>query len=142
MFVGHSLGGIVATALAANPSVTSRFTIEAVVTAGSPTGRIMLPPSVQALHLEGTRDIVPGLDGRANPDTPTRVTVHHDVRDSEVPILAGEGEDILSAHHFDTYAETARLVDEGLSASTDAWLAEEQDFFAPGKRTEVTEYRP
>ena len=68
--------------------------------------------------------------------------MHHDVRDSEVADLAGAGENILSAHHFDTYAETARLVDEGLSPSTDAWLVEEQDFFAPGKRTEVTEYRP
>jgi pimeloyl-ACP methyl ester carboxylesterase len=142
MLAGHSLGGMLATALAANPALTSRFTVQAVVTAGSPVGRIALPSSVNALHLEGTRDIVPGLDGRPNPDTPTRTTVHHDARDSQLPELAGEGEDIGSAHHLDTYAQTARLVDEGLSPSTDAWLSAEREFLQPGADVVVTEYRP
>ena len=142
MLAGHSLGGTLATALAANPALTNRFTVQAVVTAGSPVGRIALPASVNALHLEGTRDIVPGLDGRPNPDTPTRTTVHHDARDSQLPELAGEGEDIGSAHHLDTYAQTARLVDHGLSPSTDAWLSAEREFLQPGAHVVVTEYRP
>jgi len=142
MLAGHSLGGIVATALAANPQVLARFDIRAVVTAGSPVGRITLPTTVNALHLEGTRDIVPGLDGRPNPDTPTRVTVHHDARDSELADLNGEGEDIASAHHLDTYAQTARLVDEGLGPSTDAWLAAEREFLARRDDAIVTEYEP
>ena len=91
MLTGHSLGGIVAAALAGNAQFTSRFNVTAIVTAGSPTGRIALPASVNALHLEGTRDIVPGLDGEPNPDTPTSITVHHDARDSRLPQLDGRG---------------------------------------------------
>lgn len=138
---GHSQGGIIATALAASPAVAKRFTIKAVVTAGAPTGRIALPSSVSALHLEGTRDIVPGLDGMPNPDTPSRVTVHHDARRSKDPALAGAGRSIASAHSLDTYKETARLVDNGLNSSTDAWLDANSEFFAPTGST-VTRYRP
>ncbi len=142
MLTGHSLGGIVATALAGNANFTARFNVAAVVTAGSPTGRIDLPTTVNAIHFEGTRDIVPGLDGTPNPDTPTRVTVHHDARESELPELGGAGEDIGSAHHLDTYGQSARLVDEGLSPSTDAWLASERAFFSPAAGAVTTEYRP
>lgn len=142
MFAGHSLGGTVAAALAAHPAVKTTFNVTTVVTAGSPTGRIKLPSSVRTLHLEGTRDVVPGLDGKPNPDTPSRVTVHHDVRSSQAPALKGAGENIVSAHHPSTYVETARLVDGGLSDSTRAWLEEQRDFFAKGKRVTVTEYRP
>jgi hypothetical protein len=142
LLAGHSLGGILATALAANPGLLRGVEVKGVVTAGSPTGRIELPKEVRALHLEGTRDIVPGLDGRPNPDTPSRITVHHDVRDSELDELAGEGETIASAHHLETYAQTARLVDEGVSPSTAAWLREQREFFEPGGDVVVTEYRP
>ena len=142
LLAGHSLGGIVAAALAGNADFASRFDVRAVVTAGSPTGRISLPSTVNALHLEGTRDIVPGLDGKPNPDTPTRVTVHHDARDSHLPQLKGAGEDIGSAHHLNTYAQTARLIDEGLSPSTDAWLDAERPFLEPGANLVVTQYAP
>lgn len=142
MLAGHSLGGMVATALAANPDFGRRFNVRAVVTAGSPVGRISLPSSVNALHLEGTRDIVPALDGALNPDTATRVTVHHDARRSTVPELDGAAHGIGSAHHLNTYAETARLVDRGMDPSTDAWLVAEQEFLAPEGEVSVTEYRP
>ena len=142
MLAGHSLGGMVATALAANPAFVRRFNIRALVTAGSPVGRITLPTSVNALHLEGTRDVVPGLDGAPNPDTPTRVTVHHDARRSEVPALDGAAHGIGSAHHLNTYAQTARLADQGFDASTEAWLSAEKDFLAPSAEMTVTEYRP
>ena len=65
LLVGHSQGGMVAAALAASPAIAARFHIDGIVTAGSPVGRIALPRTVSALHLEGTRDLVPGLDGRA-----------------------------------------------------------------------------
>lgn len=142
MLAGHSLGGTVAAALAANPHFRERVRVVSLVTAGSPTGRIPIPAAVNALHLEGTRDIVPGLDGKPNPDTPTRITVHHDARDSQLPQLSGAGEDIGSAHHLNTYAQTARLVDNGLSASTDAWLRDQQEFLQPGTDAIVTEYSP
>lgn len=141
MLAGHSLGGTVAAALAAHPQVTKHFRVTAVVTAGSPTGRIELPTSVRALHLEGTRDVVPGLDGSPNPDTPTRVTVHHDARDSQVRALQGAAREIASAHHLDTYAQTARLVDGGLTDSTDEWLRSQRAYFSTGADVTVTEYR-
>lgn len=141
MLAGHSQGGIIATALAASPAIAASFHVRAVVTAGSPTGRIELPANVSALHLEGTRDLVPGLDGKANPETPTRVTVHHDVRRSEEESLAGAGTSVASAHALPTYRETARLVDEGASASSDAWLATNREFLDPGLVT-VTRYKP
>jgi pimeloyl-ACP methyl ester carboxylesterase len=142
MLTGHSLGGMVVTALAANPAFTQRFNVTALVTAGSPVGRVKLPATVNALHLEGTRDIVPGLDGAENPDTPTRVTVHHDARRSEAPELEGAGRTISSAHDLNTYAQTARLVDDGLDPSTDAWLADVSDFLEPEGEVVTTEYRP
>ena len=142
LLTGHSLGGIVATALAGNAAFAARFNVAGLVTAGAPTGRIALPATVNALHFEGTRDIVPGLDGRPNPDAPTRITVHHDARESQLPALAKAAEDIGSAHHLDTYEQTARLVDQGLSPSTDAWRRAEADFFSPTADAVATEYRP
>jgi len=142
LLVGHSEGGIVAAALAASPAVAARFRVAGVVTAGSPVGRIALPPPVAALHLEGTRDLVPGLDGRTNPDTPTRTTVSHDTRRSDLPALEGAGETVASAHALATYAETARLVDEGLTPSTDAWLSDAKEFFEPGADVTTTNYVP
>ena len=142
LLTGHSLGGTVATALAANSEFLRRFNVTGVVTAGSPVGTITLPARVNALHLEGTRDIVPGLDGTPNPDTPTRTTVHHDARRSEAPQLKGAGKTIGSAHHLDTYAQTARLVDEGLSDSTDAWLRSQAAFLDTAKDPVLTKYTP
>lgn len=138
LLAGHSLGGTVATALAGSTAFGRSFNVKGIVTAGSPTGLVRLPASVNALHLEGTRDLVPGLDGLPNQDTPTRTTVHHDVRESKDPNLEGEGETVASAHHLNTYAQTARLVDEGLSPSTDAWLEAESDFFTDAKDASVT----
>jgi hypothetical protein len=70
------------------------------------------------------------------------VTVHHDARRSELQQLQGAARDIGSAHHLDTYAQTARLVDNGVSPSTDAWLTAERDFLTPGSDAVVTAYRP
>jgi len=142
LLAGHSLGGTVATALAASPAFTKVFTVMGVVTAGSPVGTIPLPWRVNALHLEGTRDIVPGLDGKPNPDTPTRTTVHHDARRSEQPQLQGEARTIGSAHHLNTYAQTARLVDEGLSDSTNDWLRAQAAFLDTAKDPVLTSYAP
>lgn len=142
LLVGHSQGGIVAAALAASPALATRFRVTGVVTAGSPVGRIALPATVAALHLEGTRDLVPGLDGTRNPDTPTRTTVSHDARRSDLPALDGAGESVASAHALATYAETARLVDDGLTPSTDAWLNDAREFFDPGADVTATNYVP
>lgn len=77
MLVGHSQGGMVAVAAARQAAASGEFTVSHVLTAGSPIGRSVgaLPSSVRVLALENTRDVVPMLDGAANPDRPNVTTV-------------------------------------------------------------------
>jgi hypothetical protein len=97
MFVGHSQGGLVALTAARDAVRDHRFRVTHVVTAGAPIGLVadQVPASVQVLALENARDVVPHLDGRANPDrrNVTTATVdrggetvsgNHDVRRSYV----------------------------------------------------------
>ncbi|MDN4475149.1 hypothetical protein QQX09_04660 [Demequina sp. SYSU T00192] len=139
LLAGHSQGGMVAMIAAA--ALADRFRVERVVTAGAPTGRIRLPPTVAALHLENTRDLVPGLDGRANPETARRVTVSHDRRRSHRADAPDGSRTVAEAHGFAGYAATARLVDEGVSDSTRAWLADARPLLTEAPST-VTAYRP
>ncbi|WP_062317157.1 hypothetical protein [Demequina maris] len=139
LLAGHSQGGMVAMIAAA--ALADRYRVDRVVTAGAPTGRIRLPPTVAALHLENTRDLVPGLDARANPDSPTRVTVSHDRRRSQRADAPDGSRTIAEAHGFAGYAATARLVDEGVSASTEAWLDGARPLLTEARST-VTAYRP
>ncbi|MQA60246.1 MAG: alpha/beta hydrolase [Actinophytocola sp.] len=77
MLVGHSQGGIVATA-ATDDLVAGGYNVTHVVTAGSPVGRLDIPDSVEMLSLENSGDIVPHLDAGDNPDGPNRTTVAFD----------------------------------------------------------------
>lgn len=74
-FVGHSQGGITAYAAAADPTLRATYRIGHVVTAGSPIGAMPVPDGARVLALEHAADIVPRLDGRANPDSARRLTV-------------------------------------------------------------------
>lgn len=69
VFVGHSQGGAIGALLAAKRGAGG------LVTVGSPTGAIDLPPEVEAVHVEVEGDEVHELDGRENPATLTRTTV-------------------------------------------------------------------
>jgi pimeloyl-ACP methyl ester carboxylesterase len=104
MLVGHSQGGMVAVTAARDAVRRRAFRVTHVVTAGSPIGRTVgdVPGSVQVLALENARDVVPHLDGRANPDRPNVTTVtgrrgngtvadDHSLGDAYVP-LAGDTE--------------------------------------------------
>lgn len=70
MLVGHSEGGLVALNAARDAVNSGEFDVTHVVTAGSPIGLIAgdVPSRVKVLALENSRDVVPHLDGRANPD--------------------------------------------------------------------------
>ena len=138
LIAGHSQGGMVAVIAA---TALTRFRVTHVVTAGSPTGRLAVPSRIAALHLENTRDLVPGLDGRANPDRPHRVTVSHDRRRSTRADRPDASRTVAEAHAPAGYAATARLVDEGLSASTRAWTDGARPFLT-GETSTVTAYRP
>lgn len=77
MIVGHSEGGMVAVTAARDAVTSGRFRVTHVVTAGSPVALTAgsLPAGVQLLALENSRDVVPHLDGRRNPDRPNVTTV-------------------------------------------------------------------
>jgi hypothetical protein len=76
MLVGHSEGGMVAVTAARDATASGEFDVTHVVTLGSPIGLTVgaLPSRVQVLALENTRDVVPHLDGAANPDRPNVTT--------------------------------------------------------------------
>jgi hypothetical protein len=77
MLVGHSEGGMVAVTTARDAARSGEFDVTHVVTVGSPIGRTVaaVPARVKVLALENTRDVVPHLDGVANPDRPNVTTV-------------------------------------------------------------------
>lgn len=72
--IGHSQGGITAAAIAADMS--EEYTIEHVVTAGSPVANHPIPPSTWVTSIEIDDELVAALDGAANPATDTWLTVH------------------------------------------------------------------
>ncbi|MFP5359733.1 MAG: lipase family protein [Actinomycetes bacterium] len=139
LIAGHSQGGMIA--MVAATALADRYAITHVVTAGAPTGRLTLPRTVEALHLENTRDPVPGLDARANPDVPHRVTVSQDRRRAQGPGRPDGSRTLAQSHGLPGYAATARTVDRGLSASTRAWVGGASGFLGGGP-TQVTTYRP
>ena len=83
MLVGHSEGGMVAVNAARDAVASGEFNVTHVITAGAPIGLTVgaVPSPVQVLAMENRKDVVPHLDGRANPDEPnvtTAVTEHGD----------------------------------------------------------------
>ena len=104
MIVGHSEGGMVAVTTARDAVRSGEFNVTHVITAGAPIGLTVgqLPAKVQVLALENSRDVVPHLDGAANPDRANVTTVSgsrgdetitgdHGVRSAYVP-LAGDAQ--------------------------------------------------
>lgn len=128
MLVGHSQGGMVATALAADPAFRDEFEVKHVVSAGSPVAQVAhLPAAVTGLHLEHRGDAVPLLDGEGNPDQPNRVTVVFDT--------SGEG-DLAEKHRIARYlegAEAAEVSDHG-SVRGAIRAMEESGFLGTGGR--------
>lgn len=114
LIVGHSEGGMVAVTTARDAVRSGRFDVTHVITAGSPVGRTVgeLPSSVQVLALENERDVVPHLDGVANPDRPNVTTVRaalgdgtvsddHSLQDAYVPMAgAADASDNASITAF------------------------------------------
>ena len=117
MIVGHSEGGMVAVTAARDAVRSGRFDVTHVVTAGSPIGRSVgdLPESVRVLALENEGDIVPQLDGVANPARPNVTTVRFDV-DTET-IGGNHG---LSTSYEAGAAETDTSGDPSVQAFTDS----------------------
>ncbi|MGA8048074.1 MAG: hypothetical protein WCA30_17600 [Dermatophilaceae bacterium] len=128
MLTGHSLGGMVAMAIAADDRLRAEVNLTHVVTAGSPVGHVPVPPEVQVLALEHTGDVVPLADLTPNPDLPHWTTVRRDVPDARM-ILPGSGP---LEHSALTYRETARLAARaaanGAHPSLVHWVASASPF--------------
>ncbi|TPG14780.1 hypothetical protein [Pedococcus bigeumensis] len=123
MLVGHSLGGIAAAGLASSPRFTQAHQVTHVVTMGSPVGRMPVPAGIEVLSLEHTQDAVPRLDGQANPDRATWVTVSRDLGDGGVDRAS-------EAHDTRHYIDTAALVDDSAEPSVATWRTTSTAFFA------------
>jgi hypothetical protein len=114
LLVGHSEGGMVAVTTARDALASGAFNVTHVITAGSPIALTVgaLPSRVQVLALENSRDVVPHLDGRANPDRPNITTASaahgdgdliddHGVKDGYLPLAADiEASGDPSLRHF------------------------------------------
>jgi hypothetical protein len=109
LLAGHSQGGMTVMRLAANAAVRRRYRIGAVVTAGSPVGRMPAPSGVAVLHLEHSGDPITVLDAAPPPDAADRTTV----RRRTAPGTA--------AHDIRSYAGTGDLVDASAHPSLAHW---------------------
>lgn len=76
--VGHSQGGIVAAAIAADEG--KRYAIKHVVTAGAPIAGHPIPSRTWVTSIEIEDELVAALDGADNPSSPSWLTVHGTVR--------------------------------------------------------------
>jgi pimeloyl-ACP methyl ester carboxylesterase len=138
LLAGHSLGGIVAAGLAASPRFREAHRVTHIVTLGSPVARMPVPASVSVLSLEHTQDVVPRLDGLANPDRRGWVTVTRDLhRDADGVSTASV------AHGLGEYARTGAAVDASPDQSLQAWRDGTREFFepAPGSVAVVRDFR-
>jgi pimeloyl-ACP methyl ester carboxylesterase len=124
LLVGHSLGGMLAAALASDAAFTRRFRVTHVVAAGSPLAGYPVRPGVAVLALEHDDDLVPALDGGPDPDRADWVTVRRSPQ---------RGRDPAAAHDSLAYAATGALVDASTDGSLRAWRAGLAPFLArPG----------
>ncbi|MFD6179244.1 MULTISPECIES: hypothetical protein [unclassified Isoptericola] len=121
VLVGHSLGGIAATALAASPAFRAKHPVGGVVTAGSPTATFATPAGVPVLHLENDEELVSATDGRAaagNPATADRVTVARRLLDSTDPVDLTASGSISLAHGIPTHLRTLEAVERSGNVPT------------------------
>jgi len=98
--VGHSQGGIVATALATSGAAASPL----LVTFGSPTREVRAPAGTLDVAVEHTEDPVPGLGGSLGVPGDRRVVV----REAGPPV---PGTGPLPAHAMAGYLQTAQAMD-------------------------------
>lgn len=120
MLVGHSQGGMQAAALAGDPDFD--YNVSHVVTAGSPVATSGIPSHVQVLSLENTGDVVPLLDGEANPASAHHTTVQADIHSGSFGAEDGQN------HSLSTYGQIAGAVDQSDDPSVQHAVASMQGF--------------
>lgn len=81
MLTGHSQGGMLAVALASDPSFMANYNVTNVMTVGSPVDGAGIDPRVNVLEVQHEGDLVPQLDlggagsNQSNPNQPPNVSV-------------------------------------------------------------------
>lgn len=118
MVVGYSQGGMHATNIAQHPRVAGNYSMELVLTAGSPTGREATGDATY-LHLEHADDWVHQVDGAANPDERDRVTVTLEGPADDVP---ANDKGLGPAHKLSAYLAGAEAADASVHPSLVATL--------------------
>jgi hypothetical protein len=122
MIVGHSEGGMVAVTTARDAVRSGEFHVTHVVTAGSPIGLSVasVPSAVRVLALESSRDLVPHLDGVANPDRPNVVTA-----------TSAHGDGTIKGDHatYDSYVAVGSDVEASRDASLRDFLRSARGYF-------------
>ena len=108
MLVGHSQGGMTASALAQDPGFG--YNVDYVVTAGSPIAGAHYGEGTTALSLENQGDLVPRLDGAPNTDAPNHTTVTFDGRTGSI------GGNHSMQQYVDGGAAVDRSPDAGLAS--------------------------
>lgn len=140
LLAGHSLGGLVACSLAADPAFRSRFRVTHVVTAGSPVALFRVPSRVRVLSLEHQEDVVPSLDGRDNPDRATWVTARTSAR-ADPTTREAAVDDPYVGHDIAAYVRTARRLDRSGEGLLDGWSEGFDRFAVTGGAVRVWEFR-
>lgn len=119
LLVGHSQGGMQAAALAGDPDFD--YDVTHVVTAGAPIATSCVPEHVQVLSLENTGDLVPLLDGAANPSVASHTTVQADVHTGSLGAAPGQN------HSLSTYSQIAAAVDASSDPSVQHFVSSLQE---------------
>jgi pimeloyl-ACP methyl ester carboxylesterase len=130
MLVGHSQGGMVAAQAAADTGNGNfGYNVTHVVTAGSPIARADVPSHVQVLAIENSRDLVPHLDARDNPDRPNWTTVTFDAQKGSVGANHGTGS---------AYLPAATALDQSTDPSVTAFRNSAGAFLSAGAGTSTS----
>lgn len=129
ILVGYSQGGIHAVNTAARLAQEGEFSMEMVLTAGTPRGGRNIPKGVRALHLEHREDWVAGADGASNADTPDRITV---TGTAPVPLTEGGDGGLGPAHRLGVYLDLAAQADDSSDPSLKESLGHLAEIVGPG----------
>jgi hypothetical protein len=108
ILMGYSQGGMHAMNLANSGSLPEKYSVELVVTAGSPVEREEAPAETSFLHLAHTWDFVPHADLLPQEDRRNQVSV---ILDHHARLSEGEDVGLGPAHKINSYREGARAVD-------------------------------
>ncbi|MGO1317297.1 MAG: alpha/beta hydrolase [Cellulomonadaceae bacterium] len=114
--VGHSQGGLVAVEAASRAAESGRFSVQNVLTAGSPTGSSRTVPGVEYLHVETVHELVSSADGGRNPDDPHRTTVTYDLTQAAAPEVRRLANDSADAHSVAAHVAALRAAKDHPSA--------------------------